>query len=76
MATAEEVINSRREMKERTNAAIMRLSLLDCHSESHVSMNKIRPGYIQWYRIRVIFGSVDGLAVCLGIANNNVRQYL
>ena len=38
MATAE-VINSRREMKERTNAAMIRLSLLDCHSESHVSMN-------------------------------------
>ena len=32
-------IYSRREMMERTNAAIMRLSLLDCHFESHVSMN-------------------------------------
>ena len=43
MATAVAVINSRREMKERTNAAIMMLSLLDCHFKSHVSTNKVFP---------------------------------
>ena len=31
------MINRRREMKERTNDAIILLSLLDCHFESHVS---------------------------------------
>ena len=41
MATAEAVINSRREMKEKTNAAMMRLSLFDFHFESHVSMKFI-----------------------------------